>query len=201
MFCYAIKIVYIFITIFFFFPFFFVVSFFDWTEQDTHFYGTPHDELRTPVKGQWNGRVHTGLCWAGKYALLWHVNGTGGTQLEPLGQVFISAFCFIRHATPPPAPKCASCCLPLWLLMLCCAVPGRAWSALGCAPAHSTQTRRQKPAYMDNLFFRSKFLCPNDYWADFFQPSKPLFASRTSWNSQNLGIVCFFSLSCGREIV
>lgn len=84
-------------------------------------------------------------------------------QLEPLGQVFISAFCFIRHATPPPAPKCASCCLPLWLLMLC-----RAWSALGCAPAHSTQTRRQKPAYMDNLFFRSKFLCPNDYWADFF---------------------------------
>lgn len=106
-----------------------------------------------------------------------------------------------RHATPPPAPKCASCCLPLWLLMLCCAVLCRAWSALGCAPAHSTQTRRQKPAYMDNLFFRSKFLCPNDYWADFIQPSKPLFASRTSWSAQNLGIVCFFSLSCGREIV
>lgn len=122
MFCYAVKIVNIFITIFFLFPFFFVVSFFDWPEQGTHFYGTPHDELRTPVKGQWNGRVHTGLCWAGKYALLWHVNGTGGTQLEPLGQVFISAFCFIRHATPPPAPQCASCCLPLWLLMLCCAV-------------------------------------------------------------------------------
>lgn len=51
MFFYAVKIVYIFITIFSSFPFF-VVSFFDWPEQGTHFYGTPHDELHTPVKGQ-----------------------------------------------------------------------------------------------------------------------------------------------------
>lgn len=81
-----------------------------------------------------------------------------------------------RHASPSPQMCFLLSSTLAANAVLCCAVPGRAWSALGCAPAHSTQTRRQKPAYMDNLFFRSKFLCPNDYWADFFQPSKPLFA-------------------------
>lgn len=108
----------------------------------------------------------------------------GGTQWEQLAQVFISAFWSIR----PALPLCSTtlslpCLVSTWL----------------CSSALNPR-RRQTPAYMNNLFFffffwggGAKFLCPNDYWADFFLPSKSLFppGSEPLRNAQNVGIVCF----------
>lgn len=135
MFCYVVKIVYIFITIFLLSPFS--------IGQKGHAF-LRHASWWAPHAGQrtmkWPcpllyAHTRTGLCWAGKYALLWHTNGRGRTA----GATRTSVYFGILLYTPQlPSPivvlAVVSCCLPLWLLML---FP--AWSAVGCAPAHSTQ--------------------------------------------------------------
>lgn len=127
----------------------------------------------------------------------------GGAQLEPLGQVFISAFCFIRHASHSLNVVLAvdSCCLPLWLLMLC-----PAWSALGCAPAHSTQPGdKSQPTWTIFSFGPSFCALMIIGLISFFHRSRcspgPLGMHRM------LALFVFFSPSllyyffCGREIV
>lgn len=194
MFCYVVKIVYVFITIFFLL-FFFVLSPFSIGQKGHAFlrhasWWAPHAGQRTmkwpcPVL---YAHTRTGRCWAGKYALLWHTNGSGG---RTAGATRTSVyFGILLYTARLPQPQCRSrCCFLLSSTLAANAVPCLVSTWL-CSSALNP-TRRQKPAYMDNLFFWSKFLCPNDYWADFFPPSKPLFAW-TSWNAQNVGIVCFF---------
>lgn len=159
MFCCVAKIVYIFITIFFCccsFLFYFLYSLlFFWFRKKGHTF-TANPSWWAPHNGQRTMKmsVSSGVCGHTHSQrsreppqmplLSWKIcpfcglpMPVGGTQREQLAQVFISAFWSIR----PALPLCSTtlslpCLVSTWL----------------CSSALNPQ-RRQKPAYMNNLFF------------------------------------------------
>lgn len=201
MFCCVVKIVYIFITIFFsccssLFYFLYALFFFlDWEER-AHFYGKPlmmSSKDNENVRVQWRMRTHAqpeerrasstnASVELENMPVLWLANASGGegTQREQLAQVFISAFWSIH-----PAPL---------LHYTVVAVPGQHLVVLQRTQPHWAETKASLHEQSFLFLFwvgGAKFLCPNDYWADFFLPSKSLFAPEPLRHAQNVGIVCF----------
>lgn len=160
MFCCVVKIVYIFITIFFcccsslfYFLYALFFLFFDWEER-AHFYGKPlmmSSKDNENVRVQWRMRTHAqpeerrasstnASVELENMPVLWPANASGGegTQREQLARVFISAFWSIHPALPLYSTTLSLPCLvSTWL----------------CSSALNPPGRRQKPAYMNNLFF------------------------------------------------
>lgn len=143
MFCCVVKIVYIFITIFFcccssLFYFLYALFFFlDWEER-AHFYGKPlmmSSKDNENVRVQWRMRTHAqpeerrasstnASVELENMPVLWPANASGGEAHSGS----CSHKCLFRHfglyTLPCPSTPLHCRC--------------RAWSALGCAPAHST---------------------------------------------------------------
>lgn len=116
--------------------------------------------------------------------VLWPTNASGG---HTAGAARTSVYFGILVYTPRPAPL---------LHYTVVAVPGQHLVMLQrTQPPAETKASLHEQSFLFLFFWGMgpKFLCPNDYWADFFLPSKSLFApgSEPLRNAQNVGIVCF----------
>lgn len=101
------------------------------------------------------------------------------------GAAHTSVYFGILVYTPRPAPL---------LHYTVVAVPGQHLVVLQRTQPHWAETKASLHEQSFLFLFwvgGAKFLCPNDYWADFFLPSKSLFAPEPLRHAQNVGIVCF----------